>query len=281
MIRLPSSRSVLPLLFAALLTPSLALWSSGAYALFDDDEARKRIEQTNARLTQLETQLGDRLTALEQQKSPQAVLELSTQLDAIRSEVAQLRGQLEVLTYELNEAKRRQRDLYTDLDSRLARLENSGGAPLSPGGGATETTAPPSGQVAGQPSGQPAASDEAAEQKVYDAAMEQFKRGDYAGAADAFTLFTMKYPQSALASSAQYWVGNARFAQRDYKATIAAQTQLLQKYPDSPKAPDAMLNLASAQAELGDKAGARKTLQDIITRYPNSDAAVKARQRAR
>ncbi|MCL2872518.1 MAG: tol-pal system protein YbgF [Betaproteobacteria bacterium] len=277
MIRLPSSRAVLPLLFAALSASSLALWSSGAQALFDDDEARKRIEQTNTRLTQLETQMNDRLTVLEQQKSSQAVLELSTQLDAIRSEVAQLRGQIEVLTYELNEAKRRQRDLYTDLDSRLARLENSGGAPLSSSGGASEATVP----AGGQTTAQPAARDEGAEQKVYDAAMEQFKRGDYAGAADAFTTFTTTYPQSPLVSSAQYWIGNARFAQRDYKATIAAQTQLLQKYPDSPKAPDAMLNLASAQAELGDKANARKTLQDIVTRYPNSDAAVKARQRLR
>ncbi|MDR2710419.1 MAG: tol-pal system protein YbgF [Burkholderiales bacterium] len=262
-----------PLFFAALFAPLLALWSSGAQALFDDDEARKRIEQTNARLTQIETQLNERLTALEQQKSSQALLELSTQLDAVRGEVAQLRGQIEVLTYELNESKRRQRDLYTDLDSRLARLE-SGGA-MRGGEGVGDTSA------GGQTSGQPAARDEVAEQKMYDAAMEQFKRGDYGGAATAFTAFTAVYPQSPLASSAQYWIGNARFAQRDYKATIAAQTQLLQKYPDSTKAPDAMLNLASAQAELGDKNASRKTLQDIVAHYPNSDVAAKARQRLR
>jgi tol-pal system protein YbgF len=211
--------------------------------------------------------MNERITTLEQQRSPQAVLELSAQIDAIRSELAQLRGQIEVLTYELGESKRRQRDLYTDLDSRLARLESSG-APS----GDTFDPAAPAAEAAGAGG---------SEQRDYDAAMEQFKRGDYSGAAAAFTAFTAAYPQSPLASAAQYWIGNARFAQRDYRATVVAQTQLLQKYPDSPKAPDAMLNLASAQAELGDRAAAQKTLQDLIVKHPNSDAAAKARQRLR
>ncbi|MDR2173047.1 MAG: tol-pal system protein YbgF [Burkholderiales bacterium] len=263
---LPTSRATasLALLFA--------LSSFNAYAFFDDKEARKNIEQTNARLSQIEAQLNERVTTLEQQKSTQAVLELSTQIDAIRSELAQLRGQIEVLTYELGEAKRRQRDLYTDLDSRLTRLEGGQISGQTMGGAAAVDP------TATEPT---SAGDDAAEQKAYDAAMEQFKRGDYAGAATAFTAFTVTHPQSPLASSAQYWVGNARFAQRDYRAAVAAQTQLLQKYPDSAKVPDAMLNLASAHAELGDRATSRRILQDIIAKYPNSDAAAKARQRLR
>ncbi|MDR2244979.1 MAG: tol-pal system protein YbgF [Burkholderiales bacterium] len=274
-----SASRVAPL-FASLFALLFALLSSNAYAFFDDKEARKNIEQTNARLLLIETQLNERVTELEQQKSTQAVLELSTQIDAIRSELAQLRGQIEVLAYELGESKRRQRDLYTDLDSRLARLESG----QISGQANNQMSSPTSGQVSGgaAESASPAdANDEAAEQRAYDAAMEQFKRGDYAGAAAAFAAFTATYPQSPLASSAQYWVGNARFAQRDYKATIAAQTELLQKYPDSPKVPDAMLNLASAHAELGDRTTSRRILQDIVNRYPDSDAAAKARQRLR
>jgi tol-pal system protein YbgF len=267
------STSRAALLFALL----FALSSSNAYALFDDKEARKNIEQVNARLSQIEAQLNERVTALELQKSTQAVLELSTQIDAIRSELAQLRGQIEVLTYELGEAKRRQRDLYTDLDSRLIRLEGGQMSGQATGAAAAVDSA------ATEPAATELtkAGDEAAEQRSYDAAMEQFKRGDYAGAATAFTAFTVTHPQSPLASSAQYWVGNARFAQRDYRGAATAQTELLQKYPDSAKVPDAMLNLASAQAELGDRATSRRILQDIIAKYPNSDSAAKARQRLR
>ncbi|MDR0250618.1 MAG: tol-pal system protein YbgF [Burkholderiales bacterium] len=257
----------------------IALSSSNACAFFDDKEARKSIEQTNVRLLQIEAQLNERVTALEQQKSSQAILELSTQIDAIRSELAQLRGQIEVLAYELGEAKRRQRDLYTDLDSRLSRLESEQISNQMSGhaAGSAAFVDP----TATEPATPSSVNDEAAEQKAYDAAMDQFKRGDYAGAATAFTAFTVTYPQSPLASAAQYWVGNARFAQRDYRAAVAAQMELLQKYPDSAKVPDAMLNLASAQAELGDRATSRRTLQDIVAKYPNSDAAAKARQRLR
>ena len=41
------------------------------------------------------------------------------------------------------------------------------------------------------------------------------------------------YPRSALAPSAQYWIGNAQFAQRDFRGAIATQRQLIAAYPDS------------------------------------------------
>src|SRR6478735_7204460 len=94
----------------------------------------------------------------------------------------------------------------------------------------------------------------AAEQRAYDAALDQFKRGDFQGAITGFTAFVKTSPKSALAPSAQYWIGNAHFARKDYKAAIASQRQLLLAWPDSPKIPDALLNVASAQSELGDNA---------------------------
>ena len=58
----------------------------------------------------------------------------------------------------------------------------------------------------------------AAEQRAYDAALDQFKRGDYNGAIAGFQTFVKTYPRSLLASSAQYWIGNAQFARKDYRA---------------------------------------------------------------
>ena len=52
-------------------------------------------------------------------------------------------------------------------------------------------------------------------------ALDQFKRGDYAGAIAGFNGFLKAYPRSPLASSAQYWVGNAQYARRDYRGSIA------------------------------------------------------------
>jgi tol-pal system protein YbgF len=286
--------------FAALALAALAQHAGAA--LFDDEEARRRIAETNTRLSEVQRRLEERIGALEAQLKSGGLVDLANQLESIRADVAKLRGQIEVLTHELAEAQKRQRDLYVDLDSRLRRIETAqaaapaatappaaGGDAAAPGGvaapggaampggspGASGTLPPATGTAAG--AARPA--DAGAEQRIYDGALELFKRGDYPGAIAGFTSFVRAYPKSALAPSAQYWIGNAHFARRDYRAAITAQRTLIANYPDSSKVPDALLNIASAQSELGDAAGARRTHEEIVARHPQSEAAAKAKQR--
>lgn len=119
----------------------------------------------------------------------------------------------------------------------------------------------------------------ATEKQFYDAAYRQFVNGDYAGARSQFQTFLEHYPQSNLAPSAAYWIGNANYALREFQQAIVAQRNLITRYPDSAKVPDAMLNIASSQTELADKKAARQTLEELIARYPFSGAAEKAKQR--
>ena len=265
-------------------------------ALFDDDEARRRIESTNLRLSQLERSIEDRLAAIEQQVKGGGLADVANQLQVLQSDVAKLRGQIEVVTYELEQSQKRQRDLYVDLDTRLRKIESAAaagdkGETNPPNAGAPQGSAPPQGAppppaATSPPPGPVAAvapqrnpSEGVAEQRAYDAALDQFKRGDYGGAVNGFNAFLKTYPRSPLASSAQYWLGNAQYARRDYRASITTQRQLLKDYPDSGKAPDALLNIASAQSDLGDSAAARKTLEQLIRDYPKSEAATRAKQR--
>ena len=272
---------------------------SAQAAIFDDDEARRRIEATNVRLSQLQRQIEDRLTALEQRMQGQGLADLANQLQLLQGDIAKLRGQIEVVTYELEQAQKRQRDLYVDLDTRLRKIESGaasaapaeGGRPAEPAsppgptsavGGSSPAANPPAPPPPGPVAALPPArnpSDGVAEQRAYDAALDQFKRGDYAGSITAFGNFVKTYPRSPLASSAQYWMGNAQYARRDYRGSIATQRQLLKDYPDSSKAPDALLNIASAQGDMGDNAAARRTLEELMAKYPKSDAATRARQR--
>ena len=238
--------------------------------VFDDEEARKRITATNLRIDQLQKDLEDRVATLERQLKSGALVDLANSVEGLKSDVAKIRGQIEVLTYELDQSQKRQRDLYVDLDARLRKLE---GAP----GPATSDVAPADATAAAAASASAASA--APEQRAYDGALDQFKRGDYQSAITGFTAFVKTYPKSALAPSAQYWIGNAHFARKDYKAAIASQRQLLLAWPDSSKVPDALLNVASAQSELGDNAAARRTLEELIGKFPQSDAAAKAKQR--
>jgi tol-pal system protein YbgF len=273
-------------------------------ALFDDEEARKRIEATNQRLSQVQRQLEDRIAALESQLKSQGLVELFGQVEQIKADIARLRGQIEVLTYEQEQAQKRQRDLYIDLDSRLRKLEGGPGA-TAPGAGAgvspsaslglPPASAPPASPApvpapapsAATPAGGPAVAgrpgaavpDIATEQRAYDAALDQFKGGNYGAAIVSFASFVKSYPKSPLAPSAQYWIGNAQFAQKEYRAAIASQRQLIAAFPESQKVPDALLNIATGQFELGDGAASRRTLEELIAKHPQSEAAIKARQR--
>lgn len=284
---------------------ALAFAGNLAHAqFFSDGEARKSAAEAHTRITamnQAQRQIEERLAAIEAQLRSGGLVDLANQLESTRAEMAKLRGQIEVLTYELGEAQKRQRDLYVDLDSRMRRVEsaqaaaaqaaqpaqgamqpppsgvdpNAAGtlAPATPGIDASATPTTPSGTSGGD------RTPDLREQRAYDAALDLFKRGDYSGAINAFGTFVRTYPRTALASSAQYWIGNAHFARRDFRAAITAQRTLIANYPDSAKVPDALLNIASAQGELGDTAGARRTLEDLVAKHPQSEAAGKAKQR--
>jgi tol-pal system protein YbgF len=265
-------------LIAAALIAALAVALPARAALFDDDEARKRIELTNQRLAQVQRQLEDRIAALETQLKAQGLVDLLTSVDQLRGDIAKIRGQLEVITYELEQSGKRQRDLYVDVDTRLRKLETAA-TPSAPAMSGTIGAPPSAGAPATGTPPAAGAADPAGEQRAYDGALDQFKAANYSAAASGFAAFVQAYPRSALAPSAQYWLGNAQFAQRDFRGAIASQRQLIVAYPDSQKVPDALLNIASAQFELGDGAGSRRTLEELIAKHPRSEAATKARQR--
>lgn len=228
-----------PVLAAALLAALTILPLQSRAGLFDDEEARKAV-------LDVRTNKADK----------SSLLELSGQIDALRQEVARLRGQVEVLINDVSNLQRRQQDFYVDHDNRLRKLE------------------PQKLEIDGKE-----AIIEPAEQRAYDGALEKFKAGEYKPASGAFSDFLRRYPKSALAASAQYWLGSAFYAQRDYRNAISAQSQVVKHHADSSQAPEALLNIASCYMELKDKMTAKKTLERLVARYPNSEAAKTAKER--
>jgi tol-pal system protein YbgF len=229
-------------------------------ALFDDDEARRQIYDLRDRVQTSQKAVNDRLDKIEaavQDKKP--LLDLAAMIESLRSDIAKLRGQNEVLLNQADNLEHRQRDLYVDLDNRLRKLEQA--------------------QAAQQDKQNAAERNAAQEKDAYDAALNQFRQNNYGAAIAAFQGFLSSYASSQLAPSAQYWIGNAYYAMRDYKSAIAAQQKVLATWPDNPKASDALLNIASSQSELGDARAARESLQQLVKKYPGTPAAGEAKQR--
>ena len=261
--------------------------------------------------------LESRLVKLEEVLNTQPLLELHSQIENLRLDLNKLQGQIEVLVNENELAQKRQRDFYVDLDNRLRRIEHpdesAASVPRAPASAASESTvsessAPESGEPTAVPGVEPNSSAEAissapapapaapaykgpsvasmgsastdnADSRAYETGYDLFKAGKYKDAVSSFNNFLKTYPESNLAPSAHYWIGNSYYALRDFKNAVSAQEKLIKSYPDSAKAPDAMLNIASSQQEMNKKAAARKTLESVITRYPGSEAAEKAKRR--
>src|SRR5688572_23409669 len=260
---------------AAFLAAAACLAAAPAIAqgLFDDNEARRRIEALRQQVSEnqrlVEERLGKIESAVSASTDRSAVLELASQIEALRGEIARMRGQIEVATHQVEMTDKRQKDLYLDIDTRLRKLEQA----QEQAAAAAAAQPPAAAASAAEPQQSPG------ELRAYQAALDQFKLGNYSLAVSAMQGFLVTYPRSSLAPNAQYWIGMAHSGQRDYKSAIAAQRKLLAGWPDSPKAPDAMLSIASAQETMGDRSAARKTLEELVAKYPGSSSATSAKQR--
>lgn len=244
-------------LHAALLLGLCLATGAARAGLFDDEEARRDIAALRAQIGANQKAAEERLARIETLVQDRAI-ELTKLLDELKQDLARMRGQIELQVNKIETLDRRQKDLYVDLDARLRKLEAS---------------------VQAQEKQAAATPEPLTEGKAYEAALNQFKLGNYQSSVAAFQNFLVTYPDSPQVSSAQYWIGNAYYALRDYKMAIAAQQKLLASWPNSAKAPDALLNIASCQSETGEVKAARETLQTLVKKYPGTPAAEQAKQR--
>ncbi|HEY0340570.1 MAG TPA: tol-pal system protein YbgF [Steroidobacteraceae bacterium] len=247
-----------------------------------DDPIQLKLNDIDARVTRIERIISN-----------QSLVELAQHLDQVQSDVRQLRGRVEELEYNSEAMHKQQRDLYSDLDKRIAALGGGSGAgaaalggsavggaaaagsslPQSPAG-ATGSAGPPTGAAEG-----PDASGTSEEQRVYAQSFDALKAGSYSVAITSFKSFLSSYPASPLAENAQYWLGEAFYVTRDFDSATGAFRNVLQKWPDSRKAPDALLKLGYTQLEQKKVGEGRATLSQVVQKYPGTDAAKLAADR--
>ena len=246
------ARALIALAFVAALAPARA-------GLFDDDEARARIEQLRAetaeRLKEQGREQGKRLDTL-----GSAQLDLANQIELLKAELSKLRGQLEVQSYEAESAKKRQTDFYADLDGRVRKLET---APVE-----TKAAAAPLPEI-----------DPAAETRDYQTALDLFKAAKYREALAAFESFIKTYPKSAVLAGAHYWAASAYMQLREFGKAAEAFSKVYLGWPNDAKAADAMLGQANCLELAGDNRGMRNALTAVVDTYPESSAAQAAKLR--
>jgi len=210
------------------------------------------------------TELDSRLLRIERVLANQSLLDLSQRIEAAQAETRVLRGQLDELQHTVGRSQEQQRELYGDVDRRLAALEGSG----VPSGG----SAP-----AARPSGLPVPQGD--DRANYQAAFDLLKDTKYPEAISAFSQFLTTFPTSGLADNAQYWLGEAHYVTKQYPDALRAFRTVLEKYPDSRKTPDALLKIGYVNYELKNWSEARSALGQVVQRFGDTTAARLASQR--
>ncbi|MEO7953793.1 MAG: tol-pal system protein YbgF [Polaromonas sp.] len=242
---------------AVALAACVLTFNAGA-ALFEDDEARRaildlrqKVDISQQRLTEDVRKAGDENAQLRR-----GLLDLSNQIEMLRSEMATMRGQNEQLARSVADMQRTQKDISQGVDERLRKFE--------PGKVTVDGREFAAEQV---------------EKQEFETALATLRKGDFGAAQTSFLGFINRYPKSGYRTPALFWLANAQYALRDYRSAVANFRALVAADPDHLRAPEALLSTANCQVELKDTKSARKTLEDLVKAYPQSEAASVAKDR--
>ncbi len=260
------------ILLTGLLLPGLVL--------AEEDQSSVTVEEQMPGLEPITQDISGRLDRLEQYLNNSALLDMLDLLEQLKLEVNELRGQIEIQTYNIEQLQQKQRDLYTDVDGRLQRIEKDGYISDSAKSDVKEDESDKVAEVE-EVAAAPAPPDPIKEQNEYQSAFRLLKESRYEQALTAFKQYLQDYPDSSYSDNAQYWLGETHYVMQQYDLAINEYQALLKTYPDSQKASHSLLKIGYSYAELGNNSDAEKTLNEVKSTYPGTTAARLANDRLR
>ena len=114
-------------------------------------------------------------------------------------------------------------------------------------------------------------------EQLFSAAMANFRAQEPGQAVLELTDLIARFPDHALAASAQLWIGEAYYQQRDYRQSLVELKRVLDGYPKSRQVADALLKTGLCHRALGDGAAARTAWEQVVREHSGSPAAGQAR----
>lgn len=223
--------------------------------------------------------LEERLDQLERVMDARnsAQMNLLNQVAVLQDEIADLRGVTEEHAYQLEQLLQRQRDIYQEMDRRLANQPSAGATPT------INTTQVATNQSSSQSNSGSSAtnySSNLSENDAYDQAIRLvLEDKQYDQAIPAFKDFIERFPSSTYAPNAHYWLGQLLFADGEYEQAAEQFNTVVDDFPDSNKRGDCLLKLGTIAQQQDRSADARDFFNRVIQSYPDSTEAGLARQR--
>jgi tol-pal system protein YbgF len=246
---------------------------------------------TSAQMKQLDTQVGTLRAELARRDSAQLdelraigarQQQVADSLVTMRRALASVRGDFQNELYgiqqqllQLQELTGQSQRRLTELRSQLeARGEQIGAQP-----GASPAVPAPAGADSGTAAA-PDAPAPASAQQMYDASMQQLRRGSVTTARAGLRELVQVHPQSELVPDALYFIGQS-FAAESPDSASAYYQQVVDQHAKAKRAAAALYNLGLLAERRKDAAAAKESYTRVTRDYPRSDEAALARDRLR
>lgn len=255
------------------------------------------LQQTRtANLESVLTNLSDRTGQLEEltrARGQDEIMRMET-LEQVRTEVANLRGEIELLNHDLGKRVTDNQARAADaafrlqwLEDRAAQLEKTLGVKPTPppvaallGGG--ESTPPAEGDTGEttEPTETPPVEETTAVTDpagLLTLAKEHLAEGRHNAAEAVLNRFLELHPKDSNLPEARYRLAEAAFNAGEYQQAVIRFQDVIDKHKTSQWAPWAMLRQGECFEKQGQKENARLFFEDLVRIWPKSPAAKEAR----
>jgi len=215
------------------------------------------------------------------------------QLEALQSEIQNLRGMVEEQSYQIRRIQTEQRDRYLDTDSRLSEINNqvqsfhSGQRvvvtrPAPSPDPATTSGANSNASINVSTNNQPVGNATAAgagvglaspqsEQQLYREALNLLLEDEaFSESISLFQQYIDRYPAGRYLTNTLYWQGAAMELAGLHAKAILVLQRLIYEFPQDAKAPTALLRLGTVYRKMGENAQAASQWRRIAEQYPQS-----------
>ena len=223
------------------------------------------------------------------------VRELAEEVRADQSELGALRQSQEDLSRRLTEmasanraASARAAELQAsvtavkaDLERLTAKVQATDGALKTVNEALARHTAavtPPPAPAPPPAPDPPRARRSGSAESAFAAGLSNFRKREYGQAVLDFLDVVTKNPRHELASTSQYWIGEAYYLQHDYRQALIEFERAAEWSAPHPKVPDALLKAGLCHRQLRESTQAQQAWRRVVREFPESPAADEARR---
>lgn len=182
-------------------------------------------------------------------------------------------GRVTALTGENQRLLSRLEQQVSRVGSASAAAPGPDAAPGADTAGAPADTGGTDGQADGAGGSEP--------RELYEASLQQFRRGSYQTARSGLQEFLSRFPDHELAPDARYYVAESYAEAGETQQALEAYGRVVELFPNSRRAASALYKSGLLELERGNVEDARVFFSRVVNGYPESTEATLARDQLR